>query len=246
MKNMSTLTEKSKHIAVCTCLIALLLSGAQAADFQARCQSPDVIKCVGFDSPSDIEGRYGDPHGIFTGATTPQLDSTSKASGASSLKFAIPGNTGADTSGVYFTNFAEDLSIQFGGGANFFVQWRQRFSPGFLSTDFSGNRSSSAPVISRDAHVVATRPDIVIHPALLLRLSLRMVIFVTFLKCTILAQARLLMALMKHLTSAWGPTTLSCRMRGQSLIASTRKGKLTHQRTSRPQAIASVMSRENG
>jgi hypothetical protein len=104
--------------------------------FTARCQQPGVIKCVGFDSASDIMGGYGSNSGIFSGATTPALDTSVKASGASSLKFTIPPFSGADTSGSYFTNFSSDLSVQFGENQEFYVQWRQRFSPEFISTNY--------------------------------------------------------------------------------------------------------------
>jgi len=65
------------------------------------------------------------------------LDATIKASGASSLKMTIPSNSGADTSGSYFTNFSPDLLTQFGENAEFYIQWRQRFSPEFLNTFYT-------------------------------------------------------------------------------------------------------------
>jgi hypothetical protein len=111
---------------------------ALAADFQTRCQSPGVVRCVGFDTPSDIAGGYGDKSGIFSGATTPQIDTAAKASGTGSLKFTIPSNSGADTSGSYFTNFSDDLATQFGENTELYIQWRQRFSPEFVSTGYQG------------------------------------------------------------------------------------------------------------
>jgi len=111
------------------------------SDFSTRCNplvNPGVIKCVGFDNASDIAGGFGSNSGIFSGATTPELDTNTKASGASSLKFTIPSLSGADTSGSYFTNFSGDLLTQFGENSEFFVQWRQRFSPEFLNTFFNG------------------------------------------------------------------------------------------------------------
>jgi hypothetical protein len=81
---------------------------------------------------------FGDNSGILSGASTPVLDASVKASGASSLKFTIPTNTPADTSGSFFANFSTDLSTQFSERAEFYVQWRQRFSPEFLDTLFTG------------------------------------------------------------------------------------------------------------
>jgi len=113
-------------------------------DFQTRCAQPGVIKCVGFDAAADIAGGFGANSGIFSGATTPMLDASVKASGASSLKFTIPSQSGADTSGSYFTNFSTDLLTQFGANSEFYVQWRQRFSPEFLNTVYAGVNSPEA------------------------------------------------------------------------------------------------------
>ena len=109
-----------------------VISGS--ADFQARCSQPGVIKCVGFDTQSDISGTYGDNHGTLPGNSTPILDSTIKASGNSSIMFTIPSNSSANSSGSYFTNFSDNLATQFGANSEFYVQWRQRFSSEFLST----------------------------------------------------------------------------------------------------------------
>jgi len=93
---------------------------------------------VGFDSAADISGGQGNNSGILSGASTPMLDPTVKASGFSSLKFTIPTNSPADTSGSYFTNFSADLATQFGENAELYIQWRQRFSPEFLNTVYDG------------------------------------------------------------------------------------------------------------
>jgi hypothetical protein len=103
-------------------------------DFPTRCAQPGVIRCVDFDSASTIAGGWGDNSGITSGDTTPSIDTNVKASGAGSLKFTIPSNSDANTSGSYFTNFSNDLSIQFGENQEFYVQWRQRFSPEFINT----------------------------------------------------------------------------------------------------------------
>ena len=96
------------------------------------------MRCVGFDAAQDIAGGYGDNHGILSGSATPELDTSVKASGTSSLRFTVPSNSPANTSGSYFTNFSDDLSVQFDGGEEFYVQWRQRFSDAMLGTDFPG------------------------------------------------------------------------------------------------------------
>jgi hypothetical protein len=93
---------------------------------------------VGFDQASDIQGTFGDVSGSLAGDSAPELDPAAKASGASSIKFTIGSNSGSDSSGSYFTNFSDDLSVQFDGNADFFVQWRQRFSPEFIDTQYEG------------------------------------------------------------------------------------------------------------
>jgi hypothetical protein len=117
-------------------------SGNADADYQARCGAAGVVLCVGFDSATDIAGTYGSPSGVLPSSSgsgiVPTLDTTVKASGNSSLMFTVPAKAGADTSGTYWTNFSRDFSKQFGQNSDFFVQWRQRFSPEFLSTNPQG------------------------------------------------------------------------------------------------------------
>src|SRR5687767_3661496 len=93
---------------------AHVFAASADADFAKRCAEPGVIKCVGFDAAGDIAGRWGNNSGITSGASTPTLDASVKASGGSALKFTIPSNSWGDTSGTYFTNFSSDLSTQFG------------------------------------------------------------------------------------------------------------------------------------
>lgn len=123
---------------------------AGGASFAQRCAQPGVIKCVGFDSDSDFSkgsggrnGAYGFNSGIMPPSGTADyaratMDTTTRTSGNGSLKFTIPSNSGADTSGTYFTNFSDDLSLQFGENAEFFIQWRQRFSPEYIATQYAG------------------------------------------------------------------------------------------------------------
>src|SRR5262245_31505489 len=119
--------------------VVVTASDALAADFQTRCQTPGVIRCVGFDQASDIAATdWGSNSGSYSGTATPVLDSTVKASGNSALKFTIPSNSPANSSGGYWTNFSADLSTQFGENSDFYVQWRQRFSPEFVNTMYQG------------------------------------------------------------------------------------------------------------
>ena len=119
-------------------------------DFTTRCTQPGVVKCIGFDDVGDFSngnrgtgGAYGYNSGIMPPSGTSDYsratrDSSVKSSGNSSLKFTIPSNSPSDSSGTFFTNFSNDLSVQFGANQEFFVQWRQRFSPEFINTFFTG------------------------------------------------------------------------------------------------------------
>lgn len=107
----------------------------KAADFARRCNSPGVVRCFGFDDPRTTDPHVRAPWG--ESAKRAQVDTELKASGDGSLRFEIPPRTGADTSGNFSINFSDDLNTQFGSGGEFYVQWRQRFSPEFINTIYS-------------------------------------------------------------------------------------------------------------
>src|SRR5262249_59420172 len=89
------------------------------------------VDCCGLVSQGEPEPFIYPPYGMTTKRGRVVTDV--KASGAGSLRFEIPSNTGADTSGSFWQNFG----AQFGEGEEFFVQWRQRFSPEMLSTYYA-------------------------------------------------------------------------------------------------------------
>ena len=105
---------------------------SESASFDARCHAPGVIRCIGFDSQTETDQYISPPWGQTQKRGVVVTDA--KASGTGSLRFEVPTNTGADTSGNFSLNFADDLSVQLGEGDEFYVQWRQRFSPEFLDT----------------------------------------------------------------------------------------------------------------
>jgi hypothetical protein len=117
----------------------LLTEPAQAvtpdADFQARCGASGVLFCEGFDN-STVFTNDG-TNGLFPGsATTGIQDTTIKVSGASSVRFAIPGKTSAGAGGFWREAFGHD----FGQNSTFYVQYRFRISPEMLGNfgDTSG------------------------------------------------------------------------------------------------------------
>ena len=136
----------AQFTAACWTVLALLAVGCVApqddgglarADFAARCAAPGVVQCFDFDSQAEIA-----PH-IACGAACPAWDGAVAASGSGSLRMTIPSQSPADTSGHFRLNFTPGTRhggvdaaypIQFGEGEEFFLQWRQRFSPSFLET----------------------------------------------------------------------------------------------------------------
>jgi len=130
------------------------------ADFKARCSVPGVIRCFGFDSIEAMKPHL-DPaaDGVYRG----EADQKIKASGVASLRFTIPTHSSANTSGSFWLEFADDLSVQFGSGEEFYVQWRQRFSPEMLKTEYKGGNGWKQAIIgegSRPGHTAYSCTDI--------------------------------------------------------------------------------------
>jgi hypothetical protein len=151
--------RKIMRIAMQLSLSACALLGshiAAAESLASRCSQAGVLKCVSFDTDADFskgsggtQGAWGSrfglvPHYSTSDYTRAGRDTTVFANGGGSLKFTIPSNSAADTSGSWFTNFTDDLSYQVGEGQEIFIQWRQRFSPEMLNTLYLANDGSFA------------------------------------------------------------------------------------------------------
>jgi hypothetical protein len=117
--------------------------GATGSNFATRCASPGVIRCEGLDQlPTLVTSSTVTPvpTGTLAGySTTAVVDPSIKASGTGSLKFTIPSNSLAGAAGSVFYNFSNDYSNQIGASSDVYVQWRQRFSPEFLSYQAGGD-----------------------------------------------------------------------------------------------------------
>ena len=169
---MSTWT-KVRMLLVCAAVTALSeVPPTDALPFAVRCASPGVVRCFGFDTQAETE-----PY-IEAGFTTPVVDTTVLASGTGSLKMIVPSLSPANTSGSFSMNFTpgslnystkDPYPIQFGPGQEFYVQWRQRFSPEFLTTVYTGgggwkqvligegDRTGVPAYSCTDIHVVVNR-----------------------------------------------------------------------------------------
>lgn len=91
-------------------------------NFQARCNAPGVVKCLGFDNASGIS-LMGDA----------RIDNDMKASGAGSMRVDIASSAGESPG-----NMVTKLGRDFGEGSSLYMQWRQRFSPEMIDTDLGG------------------------------------------------------------------------------------------------------------
>src|SRR5689334_15700758 len=96
-------TETRKNYSfIFSLLVVWLLSVPSAfaattdVDFAKRCADPGVVKCVNFDSPADIAGRWTNNSGLTIGASTAVIDPSVKASGGGSLLFTIPSQSWGD------------------------------------------------------------------------------------------------------------------------------------------------------
>ncbi len=114
------------------------------ADFATRCKAPGVVRCIGFDSASEVK-----PHldTAWDDVYRAEVVRDVKASGAGSLRFTIPPHSPANTSGLFWMEFSDDLKTQFGPGEDFYVQWRQRFSPEMINTEYKGGNGVKQAII---------------------------------------------------------------------------------------------------
>lgn len=132
--------------------------GAQS--FSERCAASGVVLCDPLDTegpwgvggrlmrnpdgttgiPSTIlwqwwRGAYNKYVGEKPGHVTPRLDRVVKTSGTGSLKLDYPSRSDSAGGGVFTTNFSDDLSVQFGEGETFYVQYRVRYDCDFIYFD---------------------------------------------------------------------------------------------------------------
>lgn len=109
------------------------------ADFQKRRTAPGVVRWFDFDSAGQLgSSAYGANFGATPGTgTAPAIDTSVAASGAGSLRFEVPSQSGPNAAGAWFANFSPDLATQFGENSEFFIQWRQRFNKAFVDTFFT-------------------------------------------------------------------------------------------------------------
>jgi len=128
-------------------------------DFQARCATPGVIVCEGFDRAAEFvpsQGPQSTVSGLYSNDVCCQIvqDTTTYASGGGALKFPIKANDGSNGSSVRSDNWLQ-LFCQstppnssctrqvFGPHTTFYVQFRYRIDDNFANTDWENCCGSS-------------------------------------------------------------------------------------------------------
>jgi hypothetical protein len=115
------------------------------SDFQARCAAPGVLRCVGWDNPSDFapaSGGGGLADGLYAagsdGSYQGTMDATIKTSGAGALKFTIrPGSViphSSSPAGYWRSNFGPLPNLtKFGAHSTLYLQFRVRVDEPMLN-----------------------------------------------------------------------------------------------------------------
>lgn len=126
-----------KHIVIVlgmVCLPLAVQAGPAEDDFDTRCQHPGVVRCVGFDTTTEMQpdttiGADGQ------GVTRAGQDTRVRASGAGSLVFRVPPppHAGENIAGFWQT----ELGQVFGEHATLYVQFRLRLSPAMLDNTWT-------------------------------------------------------------------------------------------------------------
>ncbi len=110
--------------------------------FSELCKKSTTIVCQDFDQlppeNSDIaEGIFLNGESCAQAKKNPQRGCPEIEAGT--LKFTVESNSDGGASGQYYIRFSDqNAGKSIGPGQEVFVQWKQRFSPGFLQTRFKG------------------------------------------------------------------------------------------------------------
>ena len=116
--------------------------------FNEQCTAPGVFYCEGFETGNfgratePNTGMYGE-NGTPTGLIRATQDTATSASGSASIKFALPPGSGSDTAGSWRVNMGQ-LGHQFGENSQFYLQFKQRFSPEMTTITWQPLASSAS------------------------------------------------------------------------------------------------------
>src|SRR5207248_5640882 len=116
-----------------------------SSDFQSRCKSSGVIRCWSFDDAAATDAHVLPPYGSTT--KLGQVVNDVVADGAGALRFTVPSQSGGDTSGSFWLDFADDFSQQFGEGQEFYVQYRVRYNDVMVNTHFNNSNGFKMSIL---------------------------------------------------------------------------------------------------
>lgn len=105
-------------------LDAVRANASEGRSFEERCGGPGVLVCEGFDKSEDFLPARWPGSGLYPGScpTCTFRDTAVKASGKSSFRTEIPGNSGERPAG----NWAQHFGRGFGPGSTLYVQFAFR------------------------------------------------------------------------------------------------------------------------
>src|SRR3989454_860388 len=165
-----TVTGTSGSLSHTTAFTLTVSAAASSSSFAQKCAQTGVLNCFSFDSTSSL--YYAWPSGtqcdaVFAGQTNngfgldrsgpgntvaviqngqcvyPQIDTTNPHSGAGSLKFTIPSNSSANSSGYFaepFKRYADGTFPYIGPGSPLgsvvYFQFYQKVDPNFVGTNY--------------------------------------------------------------------------------------------------------------
>jgi hypothetical protein len=116
------------------------------ADFQQRCNAAGVIICENFDNAATFVTPSGSLTGIFPDSGSVirgTRDTSTKASGAASLKFNLPTNGGANISGFWIQNWNKI----FAPNTTFWVQLRYRGDAPFFAENWYADNNTMPKIV---------------------------------------------------------------------------------------------------
>lgn len=118
--------------------------------FELACLNQNVIQCVDFDDAGDF-GASSSGGPVFPASGSGEVmvrDTAVKASGGASARCRVNAGDGADVCGSYTVNFtpgtltnggSPSYPDQFGEGEEFWIQFKTRFSAGYVAHLVTGN-----------------------------------------------------------------------------------------------------------
>ena len=168
-----------------TFLSATTVTGENS--FTDRCQAAGVIKCMGFDSDSEVlNGNEYTSSNFATKLTTAwdgvegfdpdetqspltgypdsrvTIDTAIKSDGAGALRFSIPSLSASNSTGQFLVWFCDNQVAGYAGEcefeehSTFYIQYRQRFGPNYLS--FYPDAGGSTGVSWSSSHPTLRNP----------------------------------------------------------------------------------------